>query len=89
MSKDLNHAIHRVRTVERALRTVDDFDFVNVVEREVGEINEAARNIRRHAVHQHFGVIRVAAVEEQRCLPSLRAGAPEAEARLCGQQIGQ
>ncbi len=44
MRENLNHSIHRVRSVERAFGAVDHFNFVDVVEREVGEIDEAARS---------------------------------------------
>src|ERR1700739_4794733 len=42
VGENLNHTIHGVRSVERAFRSVDDFNFVDVVEREVGKIDEAA-----------------------------------------------
>ena len=89
MRENLDHSIHRVRTVERAFRAVHDFNFVDVVEREIGEIDQAAGLIGGHAVHQHLGVIRIAAVQEQRSRPALRSRAAEAEARLRRQQIGQ
>src|SRR5882762_5135492 len=89
MRENLNDSIHRVGTIESAFGAMNDFNFLDVVERQVGEIDQAARQIDGSAVDKHFGVIRVAAVEEERSLAAFGTGAAQAEAGLRGEQIGK
>ena len=65
MRENLDDAVHGVRAVERAGGSVHDFDFVDVFEGEIGEIDRAARLVHRRSVDEHFRVIRIAAVEEK------------------------
>src|ERR1019366_6569834 len=57
--ENLNPSIHRVRAIESAFRPMDHFDFLDVVERNIGEIDEAAGAVGRRAIDKHLGVIRV------------------------------
>src|SRR5262249_18914732 len=66
------HAGHRVGAVDRALRAANQFDARGVVGGQVGEIVGPAGIIHRRAVDQDFGVIGLAAANEERG----RAAAP-------------
>src|SRR2546429_1604051 len=46
---------HGVRPVKRAFGAVHDFNFVDVVESEVGEIHVAAGKIHGSSIDKHFG----------------------------------
>src|SRR5258707_13132381 len=89
MRENLNDSIHRVGTIESAFGAMNDFNFLNVVERQVGEIDEPAGQVDGRAVHKDLGVIRVAAIEKERSLAALGARAAQAEAGLRGERIGK
>src|SRR5258708_15782739 len=82
MRENLNDSIHRVGTIESAFGAMNDFNFLDVVERQVGEIDEPAGQVDGSAVHKHLGVIRVAAIEKERSLAALGPRAAQAEAGL-------
>jgi hypothetical protein len=67
MREDLNHAGDGVGAIEGAFGAPDDFNFVDVIEREVREVDLAAGIVDGGAVDQNFGVIGVAAIEEEGC----------------------
>ena len=73
----------------RAFRAVHDFDFVDVIQREIREIDGAAGIVGGHAIDQDFRVIGIAAVEEERRLAAFGSGASEADARKSCEQVGQ
>ncbi len=89
MRKHLNDAGDGVSAVEGAFGAAYDFDFVDVVEREVGEIKRAAGEIDGGAVDEHFGLVGVAAVQENSREPAFRAGAVDRDSRSVQQNIGQ
>ena len=89
MREDLDHARHGVRAVDGALRAVDDFDLVHVIQREIRKIDGAAGIIGGRAVDEDFRVIRIAAVEEERSFAAFGSGAIEADAGKRGEQVGQ
>ena len=53
MGKQLDHTGNRVGPVNRAFRAANDFDFIDVVEREAGKIYRATRWIDRRAIDQN------------------------------------
>src|ERR1700690_1021713 len=65
MRENLNHAIHRVRSVERARRSVNYFNFVHAVRRQIRVIHQPARLIYGRAINQHLRVIGISAVEKK------------------------
>src|SRR5713226_2637212 len=89
MRKHLNDAGGRVGAVKGAFGAAHDFDFVDVVEREVREVKRAARKIYGGAVDDHFGLVGVAAVQENSGEPSFGAGAVDSDSRGVQQNIGQ
>src|SRR5216684_7756635 len=64
MGNDLNHSSDGVGAVDRAFGATNDFDFVYVVEREVGKIHGVAGFVDRRSVNQHFGVAGIPAVQK-------------------------
>jgi len=86
---DLNDSGHGVRPVKRAFGAVHDFNFVDVVESEVGEIHVAAGKIHGSSIDKHFGESGVAAINKDGGKAADRAGARKADARLRGQKIGK
>src|SRR2546429_8662328 len=80
---------HGVRPVKRAFGAVHDFNFVDVVESEVGEIHVAAGKIHGSSIDKHFGESGVAAINKDGGKAADRAGARKADARLRGQKIGK
>src|SRR5260370_33884035 len=89
MRENLNDSSHGVGTRESAFGAMNDFNFLDVVERQVGEIDEPAGQVDGSAVHKDLGVIRVAAIEKERSLAAFGARAAQAEAGLRGEQIGE
>src|SRR6266851_9913224 len=65
MREKLDDARHGVATVKRALRAVDDLHFIDVIEGEVGETDESAGVVDRHAINENLCVIRVSAIEKE------------------------
>ncbi len=68
--EDLDNAGYRIGAVQDAHRSADDFDAIDVVGREMRQIDRAACLVQRHAVEQHLGVIALTATHEQRRLPA-------------------
>src|SRR4029077_9962730 len=89
MRKHLNNPRGRVGAVESAFGAAHHFDFVDVVEREVGEVERAAGKIYGGAVDEHFGLVGVAAIQENSGEPAFRAGAVDGDSRGIQQNIGQ
>src|SRR5260370_27909884 len=65
MREKLDDARHCVATVKRALRAVNDLYFIDVIEGEVGETDESAAVVDRHAINENLCVIRVSAIEKE------------------------
>src|SRR4029077_3419755 len=65
MADDLNDAGHGVGAVESALGTVNELDFVDVIEREIGIDEVAAGEIHGSAVDEDLGEAGIAAVNEE------------------------
>src|SRR5258707_15638569 len=89
MRENLNDSIHRVGTIESAFGAMNYFNFLDVVERQVGEIDEPAGQVDGRAVHKDLGVIRVAAIEKERSLAGLGTRAAQVEDGLRGEQLGK
>src|SRR5262249_16107678 len=89
MSENLNDAGNRVGAVDRGLGAAHDFDFVNVVEREVGEVHGVAVCVYRVAVDQDLAVGGAAAIEEDRGRAAFGPGATDGNAGRSEQRIGQ
>ena len=53
-----------IRSVERALRSANDFDPLDVGDRQVREVEAAAERVGLHAVDEHERVVRFAAARE-------------------------
>ena len=62
---------------------MDDFDLVNVIERLIRKIEEAAGFVEGRAVDEKLGEVGVAAVEEKRGEPAFAAGASDSSAGNC------
>src|SRR5580704_6489117 len=73
VGEELDDGGDGVGAVESAFRGANDFDFIDVVERDVGEVNEAPRQIYRRAVDQHFRLVGIAAVHEGGSRAAFRA----------------
>ena len=58
-----------------------NFDAIDVVGREVRQVDRPAGLIERYAVDQNLGVIGLATPQEQRCLPSEAARLGDVRAR--------
>src|SRR5262245_12156244 len=63
---DLHDTGDRVRSVERALRTADDFHSVDVFERYLGKIQAATERVGADAVDEYEREIGFTAAREQR-----------------------
>ena len=67
LRENLNHARQRTRTVNRALRTAHDFDPIDIVRRQVGEIEEPSETlIDRNAIEQNLRVFAAQSARENR-----------------------
>src|SRR5690606_8838978 len=88
--EDVDHAGNRVRTPDRGARTAHDLDALDLVQRQVGEVEHALAG-RGHAdaVHQHQCVGGVAAAQEDGAGAARAAGAGQLDADLAGQQVAQ
>src|SRR5262245_35855844 len=82
MSEELQHAGHSVGAVDRALRAANQFDARGVVGGQIGEIVRPAGVVHRRAVDQDFGVIGLAAANEE-------PGHAASPARLRGRHAGR
>jgi hypothetical protein len=87
MANDLNDAGHGVGAIEGALGAVNELDFVDVIEREIGVDQVAAGEIHGSAVHEHFGKAGIAAVNEDGREATDRTGSSETDARLRGEKV--
>ena len=87
MTDNLNYTGHGVGAVEGAFRTVDDFDLVDVVESEIGEVEVATGKIDGSTVDEHFGKGGAAAVNKDGGQTGDRSRAREADAGLRGQKV--
>ena len=54
-----------VRTVHDACWSANDFDAIEVVGREIREVERAAGVVQRHAINEHLHVVTLAAAREQ------------------------
>src|SRR5205807_8182965 len=75
--ENLDCARNRIGPIKGALRAMDDLHLFNIVQREVGEIQEASRFIHGRAVNQDLGEIRIASIDEDGGQSSHAAGACE------------
>ena len=89
VAEELNDSGNRVGAVQGALRAVHHFDFVDVIERRVGKIEESAGFVERCAIHQEFSEVRVPAVEEERGEPALTSSAGDGGTGHCGERVGK
>src|SRR5579864_3497195 len=87
MADDLDDAGHGVGAVEGALGTVNELDFVDVIEREIGIDQVATREIHGSSVNEHFGEAGIAAVNEDGRETTDSAGSRETDACLCGEKV--
>ena len=87
MTDDLNHAGHGVGAIEGAFGAMDDLDFVDIVEREIGEVEVPAGNIYGSAVDEHFGEGGIATINKDGSQPADGAGTREANASLRRKQV--
>ena len=71
--EDLDYAIHGVEVIECARGAMNDFDFVDVAQREIRQIECTSGLVHGHSIEKHFCVIRIAAVEEERGRAAIRA----------------
>ncbi len=70
-SEDLDDASHRIRSVQHTHRPAHHLDAVDVVGRQMREIDAAAGVVQRDAIEQHLHVIALAPAHEQRRLPAV------------------
>src|SRR5580692_1509922 len=89
MGEELDDAVNGVGTVDGAFGAADDFDFVDVLEREAGEIDGCAGRVDGRAIDEDFGEIGIAAVEEDGGSAPLRASAADGNAGGEEESIGQ
>ena len=86
----VDDAADRVRTVERRARTLDDFDALDELRRDVLDGRGPDRpGVDAQAVHQHEYVIRLRAAHEKRCLLSRAAESCDFDARHESQRIAE
>jgi len=87
--EQLDHAPHRIGPEEGGIRAAHDLDALQVLGRQVAEIERAARLVERYSVEQHLVVIALATAHEERRQRARRAAANDHGAwRLC-QEIGE
>ncbi len=89
MRKHLDNAGDGVGAVEGAFSAAHHFNFVDVVEGDVGEVKGAAGEIHGGAVDEHFGLVGVAAVQENSGEAAFGAGAVDGNSWGVQQNIGQ
>src|SRR5882762_5370059 len=89
MGKGLDYPGDGVGAVECAFGTAQDFDFIDVVEREIGKVKRAAGQIYCRAIDKHFGLIGIAAIQEDPGKAAFGAGAVDGDARRVYQDIGE
>ena len=89
MREELDYAGHGVGAVERALRAVNHFYLLDVVEGKIGIIEIAAGFVGGRAIDENFCVVGISAVEEEGSQTADRAGAGETDSRLRVEKIGK
>src|SRR5260370_16191478 len=89
MAEELDDAGDGVRAVQRALRAVHHFDFVDVVERGVGKIKEAAGLVDRRSVDEEFGEVGVAAIQKESGESAFPARASDCSAGASTERVGK
>src|ERR1700719_583557 len=89
MCENLNDARDCVCSVQRTFGAMHDLDFIHVVEREVGKVHVAAREINRCSVDKHFRKAGISTIEKNGGQTADRTGAGDGNPRLCRQQIRQ
>ena len=87
MTDDLDHAGHGISAVESAFSAVDNFDLVDVVEGEVGEVKVPAGKIDGSAIYQDFCESRIASVNKDGGEPPNCSRARKADAVLRGEKV--
>jgi len=84
MAEELNNTGDGIGAIESAFCAVDDFDLVNIIERLIRKIEEAARFIEGRPVDEELGEIGVAAIEEKSGETAFAAGARDGRSgRVC------
>src|SRR5712671_7129275 len=89
MSKCLDNARNRVGAIEGAFCAANYFDFIDVVEAEVGKVKCATGKVYGGAVDQNLGLIRIAAVQEDTGETTFRTGAVDGDTGRVYQDIGE
>ena len=89
VADDLDYTGHGVRTVEGAFSSVDNFDFVYIVERQIGVVEIASRQVDGRAINQNFREAGVAAIKEKRSQAAEASGTGDGDSRLRGKQVGK
>ena len=87
MAEQLNDTGDSIGAIESAFCAVDDFDLVNVIERLIRKIEEAAGFIEGRAVDEELREVGVATVEEKSGEAAFAAGAGEGRARKGLQRV--
>src|SRR5712692_9038679 len=87
MADNLNHAGHGVGAVEGAFGSVNDFDFVDVIEGQVRKIESATRFVDRSAIDEHFSEIGIAAIDEDGGKAAYGSCTREADSGLSSEEI--
>src|SRR5216684_3284674 len=87
MTDDLNHAGHGVGAVEGAFGAMDDLDFVDVVESEIGEVEVPSGKVCRSAVDEHFSECGVATVNKDSGQAADRSSAGKTDAGLRREKV--
>ena len=87
--KSLNDAGDGVGAVDGAFGAANDFDFVDVVEREAGKIDGCRRGIDGGAIDEDFGEIGIAAVEEDGGGATFGSGAADGDAGGEEESVGE
>ena len=87
--EELNDAGDGIGAVDGAFGAANDFNFVDIVEREAGEINRATRRIYGRTIDEDFGEIGVAAVKEDGGCAAFWSRAANGDACGEGEGIGK
>jgi hypothetical protein len=86
---DLHDPAHRVGAVDDARRAAHHLDALDVVDRQVCEVERPARRVHRHAVDEHLHEVAVAAAHEERRRRAPRAAGDDGEAWDGAQRVRQ
>src|SRR6266853_1085359 len=77
VSEELDDARNRIGAVDGAFCATNDFDLVDVVEREAGKIDSATGRIDGCTIYEDFGEVGIAAVEKNGSCSTLGPGAAD------------